>query len=366
MMLEEEDESADVPRPLDSAISRSAELLAEARCIGATSEAIELGTLMIEQARLRECFLRGGDDREIYLTELRKCSTELARFETLFLHKKAATITRFIADIASLREGVQAIRNDARRQKWPLPPSRLQAMAALQTSLDHARVMVSAMAVATGEDLGAAMREYRRTRALIENQRAALGEADATAVRTDEGVDRFVSNWSMIMAAGGAGLSFGGVALLHPNIDALSLTGVAACYCAVVGVARVVAASLGGVQRRLWPMLVSGAALIVGAVLSLNTPTLRPVLAGMLMLVGLLDGVVAFGLARRPAAILGIGGVASVLFGLLVAVAADANTAVLFGIAAMSSGAALTGLAITMRRAAVGVRRVREVTASGS
>lgn len=165
--------------------------------------------------------------------------------------------------------------------------------------------------------------------------------------------------WYVFALRGAAGIVFGVLALAWPGLSLVALVALFAAYALVGGVAALAGAlrHRGGDER--WPGLLLGAVSIVAGVVAVLRPGLTALVLVLLMganalVAGVLDLLVALRLRHTPrvAWLLGLAGVASLAFGVLVflyPVAGALALAWLVGAWACASGALLLALALRLR-----------------
>jgi uncharacterized membrane protein HdeD (DUF308 family) len=178
-------------------------------------------------------------------------------------------------------------------------------------------------------------------------------------------LETFTRYWWVVALRGAAAVLFGLLALIWPGITLFALVIVFGAYALVDGVLMLVAAfgnrngvAVGGGDRG-W-LIVQGVASIVIGILAFVWPGITAlallwVIAAWAVVTGVLEIVAAFRLRRELSRewLLGLSGVLTVLFGLLLVIwpAAGALTlVVLIGVSAIVFGVALLGLGLRLRR----------------
>ncbi|HWE62713.1 MAG TPA: HdeD family acid-resistance protein [Chloroflexota bacterium] len=167
-------------------------------------------------------------------------------------------------------------------------------------------------------------------------------------------------NWWALALRGLAAIIFGILALVVPHITLVVLIAFFGAYVLVDGFFTLVAAVRAAEQHtRWWPLLVEGVAGIIAGVLTFIWPGLTALvllyfIAAWAIVTGVFEVLAAIRLRReiRGEWLLGLSGVLSVLFGLLLIAfpGAGALTVVwLIGAYALVFGVVLVGLALRLR-----------------
>jgi uncharacterized membrane protein HdeD (DUF308 family) len=178
-------------------------------------------------------------------------------------------------------------------------------------------------------------------------------------------LETFTRYWWVVALRGVAAVLFGLMALIWPGITLFALVVVFGAYALVDGVLTLVAAvgrrngAAGAGGDRVW-LIVQGIASIVIGILALVWPSITAlallwVIAAWAVVTGVLEIVAAVRLRRelRREWLLGLSGVLTVLFGLLLVIwpAAGALTlVVLIGVSAIVFGVALLTLGLRLRQ----------------
>ena len=177
-------------------------------------------------------------------------------------------------------------------------------------------------------------------------------------------VETLTRYWWAVTLRGAFAVLFGLVALIWPHITVLALVIIFGAYVLVDGVLRLVAAVRGprrsGAQSSRGWLAFSGVAAILVGVVTLVWPDVTAlVLLWLIAAWALVTGVVEIAAALRLRGrvdgvwLLGVGGVLSVLFGIIVAVwpAAGALAIIVFiGVYALIFGAVLIMVGLRLRR----------------
>jgi uncharacterized membrane protein HdeD (DUF308 family) len=177
-----------------------------------------------------------------------------------------------------------------------------------------------------------------------------------------EVAESLTRHWWAVALRGAFAVVFGLIALIWPHITVLALVIIFGAYVLVDGVLRLAAAIQGpraGVRDRRGWLAFSGVASIVLGVLTFVWPgvtalVLLWLIAAWALVTGVLEIAAAVRLRRVAGAwLLGVGGVLSVLFGILVAVWPAAGALaiiVLIGVYALVFGVALIMVGLRLRQ----------------
>jgi uncharacterized membrane protein HdeD (DUF308 family) len=173
----------------------------------------------------------------------------------------------------------------------------------------------------------------------------------------------FAGIWWLMVLRGLCGILFGVVAILEPGITILSLVVVLGVYLLADGVIGLVSAVMAGQRGERWNLLVAESLVnVLAGVLLLLIPEIS-ILALMLLIAAwaILTGALMIGTAmnhRRDGKWpLAIGGLASVVFGIVLAVGPLIGAVILtwwLGIYALIFGAALVAFGLKLRAVTLG------------
>jgi uncharacterized membrane protein HdeD (DUF308 family) len=173
----------------------------------------------------------------------------------------------------------------------------------------------------------------------------------------------FSGIWWLLVLRGICGILFGVVAVLEPGVAILSLVAVFAVYLLVDGIFGLISAVMAGQRGERWGLLVAESLFNVAVgVLMLLFPDLS-ILAFMLLIAAwaIITGALMIGAAmnhRRPGKWpLVIGGLVSVVFGIVLAVGPLIGAVILtwwLGIYALIFGAALAAFGLRLRLVTLG------------
>jgi uncharacterized membrane protein HdeD (DUF308 family) len=166
-------------------------------------------------------------------------------------------------------------------------------------------------------------------------------------------------NWWAVLLRGIAALAFGAIAMFMPGVTLASLVLVFGAYMLVDGVLTIVAAVRAATRQERWGLLVlEGLCDLVAGVVALALPTLAlltfvVLAAGWAVVSGVLMVVAAVRHAGEQSRLwLSIGGVASIAWGVLLALFPAAGLVVMtwwLGAYALIFGASLVALGISLR-----------------
>lgn len=166
-------------------------------------------------------------------------------------------------------------------------------------------------------------------------------------------------NWWAVLLRGIAALLFGAIAVFMPGVTLATLVLVFGIYMLIDGVLTIVAGVRAATRQERWGLLVlEGLCDLVAGVVALALPTLAlltfvVLAAGWAVVSGVLMVVAAFRHAGETSRLwLTIGGVASVAWGVLLALFPAAGLVVMtwwLGAYALIFGASLVALAISLR-----------------
>ena len=179
-------------------------------------------------------------------------------------------------------------------------------------------------------------------------------------------LETLTRNWWVVALRGAAALLFGLLALIWPEITLFALVILFGAYALVDGLFSLGAAILGGRtgeradgRSRGWLVFEGVAGLVIGVVTfvwpGITTLVLLALIAAWALVTGVLEVVAAVRLRKeiRGEWLLALGGVLSVLFGVLLVVwpaTGAVALVVLIGAYAVVFGAVLIGLALRLRR----------------
>jgi uncharacterized membrane protein HdeD (DUF308 family) len=173
----------------------------------------------------------------------------------------------------------------------------------------------------------------------------------------------FAGIWWLILLRGLCGILFGVVAVLAPGVTILSLVVVFAVYMLVDGVVGLISAVMAGQRGERWGLLVAESLfnLLVGVVMLLFPEitifTFMLLIAGWAIVTGALMVGATMNHRRDGRWPLVIGGLVSVVFGIVLAIGPLIGAVVLtwwLGIYALIFGAALVAFALKLRAVAAG------------
>jgi uncharacterized membrane protein HdeD (DUF308 family) len=173
-------------------------------------------------------------------------------------------------------------------------------------------------------------------------------------------IDDLLSNWWILLLRGVAAVIFGVLALVSPGATLLALVWVFGIYAIVDGaLALWFAVQAAQEHRRWWPFLLEGVVGIAAGVIAFVSPGITAlalvyVVAAWAIVTGILEVVAAIELRKviDQEWLLGLSGVLSIVFGVLVAVQPRAGAVSLvwiIGIYALLFGAAMIALAFRVR-----------------
>jgi uncharacterized membrane protein HdeD (DUF308 family) len=173
----------------------------------------------------------------------------------------------------------------------------------------------------------------------------------------------FAGIWWLMVLRGLCGVVFGLVAILAPGITALSIVLVFAIYMLADGFFGLISAAMAGRRGERWGLLIAESLFnVVVGLIMLLFPTLS-ILAFMLLIAAwaIVTGALMVGSTmnhrRDGKGLLVIGGLASVVFGIVLAVAPLIGAVVLtwwLGIYALIFGGALVAFGLKLRRIRAG------------
>jgi uncharacterized membrane protein HdeD (DUF308 family) len=184
----------------------------------------------------------------------------------------------------------------------------------------------------------------------------------ATTTTTTTATAADPSAW-MLMLRGGIAIAFGVLAVLWPGLTLLALVGLFAAYALLGGGVSIAAAfRMRRSERKWWLPLLLGVISVAAGICAVLAPSITALVLVLLMaanalLTGVLDIALAVRLRHRMRGhwLLLLGGVVSILFGVLVIAAPDAGALALvwlISIYAILTGVLLFGFGLRAWRAA--------------
>ena len=180
-------------------------------------------------------------------------------------------------------------------------------------------------------------------------------------------IDAIAKRWWMLVVRGIAAMAFGVLAIAWPNSSLLALVLVWSAYALIDGVISVALAVRAGRARRRWGwLLFDGLVGIAAAVLTVLWPQITAVallmlIAAWAVITGIAKIVAAIELRRviRGEWILGLSGLVSIVFGVLMMIFPGASAlavVTIIGVYAIAFGALLTVLGFRIRSLAKHVK----------